>query len=911
MSESPHSARRVAAVRRALTLALLVLAPTLGGLASVDAASAETFGKLPALESGDPRGLVGASAVYARGASYVLGGRLASGEYSADILKLDHATGRTSVVAQLPTILGASGAGRQSGTAAALGDKIYYFGGAAIVEADVDGDGRAEQVPRAIPDIVEFDPATERATRFSASLPAGAWGMSSVSTFDGSGTPVVYLFGGFSFDITRPDEIQRRDWVLRFVPAPPAGQSAVTEHSTLPYAVQDAATAVIGNRAYIFGGLSDNDNETNPCPVSRVYNSETDSYEERPLSVCTTDRIIAIDVSVGVPRAYSGTLPYRAQFVHAAVYRGKAYMPGARLSDGTASSTILEFSPTASPPVRELAPTLPEGVFGAPVTIDGEGYLYVFGGRLGGLAELTDSIVRITPRATPPTAPRALTTTPITGGVRLAWEPPAYDGDSPVTAYRVYRSTTGVNETRIGETNTLAYEDTAARPGTSYVYRVTAVNSAGESALGASTARATDATTPGAVQGFSAYGGNGEVLLRWSAPLETGGANLTGYRIYRDGNLLRTVPPTTTEHRDTDVENGARYSYVVRAVNVKGDGAPSPTLAATPAPVPDAPLNIRASTEPEAVRLEWAAATTDVTKYIVYRGESPGDLVAISEPTETLFLDASIVRGKTYFYAVAAVNPVGASPPSDLARVALVSKPGAPQSVFAAPLEGAIRLTWQPPENTGEAPVESLRYYVSRKDPGADRFRILDTDGDLAATSYVDSRVLPGVEYVYTVTALNPLVSDPSAEVRGAAKQVLNRAPLAFLEAEPLEGEVDVPVRFDASKSTDPDGSISAYEFDFGDGSEVVNSTSPQVSHAFGRDGFFSVRLRVWDNRGDASEPATLTIKVGTPGEVPDSGGDNRPPPPPPPPGDTPKIPGPGLGLVLLVALAVAVGRRR
>jgi len=53
-------------------------------------------------------------------------------------------------------------------------------------------------------------------------------------------------------------------------------------------------------------------------------------------------------------------------------------------------------------------------------------------------------------------------------------------------------------------------------------------------------------------------------------------------------------------------------------------------------------------------------------------------------------------------------------------------------------------------------------------------------------------------------------------------------------------------VRFDAGSSTDPDGTIISYRWDFGDG---FNGNGVVVSHAFARSGRFSVVLTVIDNR--------------------------------------------------------------
>lgn len=881
------------------------MVPVLSLTPSATAAEAARVADLPinVQSDGTEGGLVGSSAVFYGGATYVFGGRLADGAYSTKVWKYDHATNEVAVdaVAEFP-----SGRGRQSGAAVAIGSKIYYFGGAVLVQVDLNSDGQPETVPQASSEIFEFDPATSRLRQLTGqALPTGAWGLGA-ATFGSK----AYIFGGFSFDISRPSDIARRDWILRYDPASTT-RPVERLDATLHFPVQDMGVAAVGNRIFLFGGLSDNDNVTNPCPTTRQYNAQTDTYEERPLSVCTTDRIMSFDPGAEIMLGYEQTLPQRTQFLTVGTVRSKAYLAGGRLPDGTASASIIEFSPSASPPLRTLVPTLPRGVFGAPVSVDAGGALFMFGGRFGGVADLTDDVVKITPGPTRPFPPRSLATSQITGGVRLVWEPPAYDGDAPILSYRIFRTESGKTEERIAEKNALTYDDLTARPGAEYAYRVTAVNSAGESE-GATTSRATDAAVPGAVRDLAAYGGNGEVLLRWSAPADNGGSAITGYRIYRDDLLLTVRPPTPTEYRDADVVNGERYSYVVRAVNVKGEGAAVPARSATPAEVPEAPSGLQAVSDGEGVRLEWLAPTQPTDRFVIYRGVLPGALTEVASTQGTDHFDVSVSRGNTYYYAITAANSVGESPPSQIQSVSLVTRPGAPQNLFAAPREGAIHLTWQAPDDTGEADASALRYYVSRKDPGATQFRILDT-GDLATTSYTDTEVLPGREYVYTVTTLNPLASSASAEVRGVPLAVPNVAPIAYLELDAEAAEVREQVRFDATKSSDTDGRIAAYLFEFDDGTPLLNSTDSTATHAYATDGYYTVSLRVVDEDGAISEPVSRTLKVGKPPERPD---DNSAPKPPatttqPPGASTGKIPGPGSALVALAAVGASLVLRR
>ena len=69
-----------------------------------------------------------------------------------------------------------------------------------------------------------------------------------------------------------------------------------------------------------------------------------------------------------------------------------------------------------------------------------------------------------------------------------------------------------------------------------------------------------------------------------------------------------------------------------------------------------------------------------------------------------------------------------------------------------------------------------------------------------------------------------------------------------------------------ASTSTDPDGTISAYSWTFGDGG-TSNVQSP--SRSYGAAGSYSVTLTVTDNQGATSGPLSQTVDVTSPPPAP------------------------------------------
>jgi PKD repeat protein len=83
-----------------------------------------------------------------------------------------------------------------------------------------------------------------------------------------------------------------------------------------------------------------------------------------------------------------------------------------------------------------------------------------------------------------------------------------------------------------------------------------------------------------------------------------------------------------------------------------------------------------------------------------------------------------------------------------------------------------------------------------------------------------------------------------------------NQAPVAAATATPTSGEAPLEVLFDASGSTDSDGSIASYAWDFGDSATGSGVTT---SHTYAAAGEYTVTLTVTDDDGAI---ATTTVDV-------------------------------------------------
>ncbi|MGD9170414.1 MAG: PKD domain-containing protein, partial [Candidatus Thiodiazotropha sp.] len=97
-----------------------------------------------------------------------------------------------------------------------------------------------------------------------------------------------------------------------------------------------------------------------------------------------------------------------------------------------------------------------------------------------------------------------------------------------------------------------------------------------------------------------------------------------------------------------------------------------------------------------------------------------------------------------------------------------------------------------------------------------------------------------------------------------------NQAPVADIGG-PYSGTENIAVKFDGSNSSDSDGNITGYAWDFGDGSSGSGAT---VSHTYTATGTYNVTLIVTDDAGDSTTASTqITIGAGNQPPVADANG--------------------------------------
>jgi hypothetical protein len=194
----------------------------------------------------------------------------------------------------------------------------------------------------------------------------------------------------------------------------------------------------------------------------------------------------------------------------------------------------------------------------------------------------------VTPTATTaPPAPTGVTATAGGASATVKWTAPTSDGGSPITGYKVVPYRLGIAQTATTVGPEIAQTViTGLTVGSSYTFKVAAINAIGTGAESASSNSVipTAATVPGAPTAVGATAKSSGAVLTWSAPAATGGSPISGYKITPFLGATAQTPTLTGSATPTGtvagLTNGSAYTFKVAAINAIGTGAESTASAA-------------------------------------------------------------------------------------------------------------------------------------------------------------------------------------------------------------------------------------------------------------------------------------------------------------------------------------------
>ncbi len=355
-----------------------------------------------------------------------------------------------------------------------------------------------------------------------------------------------------------------------------------------------------------------------------------------------------------------------------------------------------------------------------------------------------------------PAAPSVTIGNSSTGKPQLTWK-----AVSGAVKYEVYRSTRqNSGYSLLGTTTSTSYVNTGASTGTTYYYRVKAVNrdgmASGYSNIVSGKAKAAAPAAPSVTAGNSS---TGKPRLTWKAV-----SGAVSYRIYRSESrgtgysLLGTT--SSTSYVNTGAAAGKTYYYRVKAVNRDGmaSGYSNIVSGKAKAAAPAAPSVTAGNSSTGKPRLTWKAVSGAVS-YRIYRSESRGTGYSLLGTTSsTSYTNTGAKAGKTYYYRVKAVNRDGMASAYSNIVSGKATLPAPVLNIGLSVSSGKPMLAW-------DAVPGATSYRIYRSTSRDSGYSLLATT---TSTSYVNTSAAKGTTYYYRVKACNAAGLSPYSNIVSA-----------------------------------------------------------------------------------------------------------------------------------------------
>lgn len=384
-------------------------------------------------------------------------------------------------------------------------------------------------------------------------------------------------------------------------------------------------------------------------------------------------------------------------------------------------------------------------------------------------------------KSIPPNSPTNLVIAIISPSeLALSWNAPQDNNSPPVIGYKIESKKANEDFSVLVANNgpTTSYRHSGLSEGTTYTYRISAINSVGTSSP-SSEASGKPQHTVVPTNLVAKPVSPTQVKLSWIAPSQTYGMPIRSYLIQEKiaTDTFQTIgetQSTETTYSLSNLKTGKTYTFVVFAKYSLGSSDISNEATATPnedstseptKTIPSPPTGLAAfSKSINQNDLFWKAPTNDggsqIIGYMVEVKIGTGSFTTLSKNTgnaDITFSHANLSPNTTYTYRVSAINSVGTGGPSNEASATTsapktITLPGSPTDLSGKLIStGQINLSWKAPTNDGGSQIIGYKIEV-REDTGP--YTLLSANTG-KITSYSQTGIREGHTYSYRVYAIN------------------------------------------------------------------------------------------------------------------------------------------------------------
>ena len=443
---------------------------------------------------------------------------------------------------------------------------------------------------------------------------------------------------------------------------------------------------------------------------------------------------------------------------------------------------------------------------------------------------------------TPPAKPTGFATEDGNSQVRLRWTGP---NDPTITGWQytyrleplfpqppgVFGPWTGMPGSGAA---TRRFTVTGLRNNRTYTFKIRAVNGFGPGPESIAQTADPYPAAPEQPTGFRAIPGDREAVLRWN---HADDASIQGWEYEQNGariwNFIAGSDADTVSHSVSDLENGAEYSFRIRAYNDAGSGIPSVGRTVTPMlSSPGKPTGFAVGAGNRKVTLTWDDPGNDtITKWqFAYRttgGYGDWTDIAGSGPRTVRHVHSPLQNDTVHTFKIRAVNRIGGGAESDeVSATPMASAPAKPTGLRALAGDGQVTLLWTDPSD-----VSIAKWQYAYKTSG-DYSSWVDMPGSSAATTrHVVGELANGTLHTFKLRAVNDTGIGPESDEASATPLSVPAKPSGLTAR---AGDARVALGWDDPLNT----TITGWQYSFrtsggyGDWIDIAGSSAATTGHA-------------------------------------------------------------------------------
>lgn len=254
-------------------------------------------------------------------------------------------------------------------------------------------------------------------------------------------------------------------------------------------------------------------------------------------------------------------------------------------------------------------------------------------------------------------------------------------------------------------------------------------------------------------------------------------------------------------------------------------------------------------------------------QYVYYSGTSFSSPMAAGVAALLLSVNPNLTPSQLENYIFSTADDLGDAGQDDkygYGRINVAKAVAAVKADMGTPINASPISVAKSDKTTGQTPL--VVTFDGRNSTDSDgtivKYSWNFGDGNISDLAYVQNTYTTAGTYNATLTVEDDMGATSQSNVVITVTEPVNNPPIVKAFADKVSGTIPVTVTFDGTSSSDIDGNIVSYLWNFGD---ETTSTSAFVQHTYTSAGIYNATLTVTDDDNAVTKSSNITITATSP----------------------------------------------